>query len=962
MSDPKIAHLVSHTHWDREWYRTFHEFRVRLVRIVREVLDRLEEDPSFEHFLLDGQAVLLEDHLEVHPEDGPRIRRLVEAGALALGPWYVLPDEFLVSAEAHVRNLLVGKHVSAPLGGAQTVGYMPDSFGHVAQMPQILRRAGLDSFVFTRGQGDEADDLGWTFRWAAPDGSEVVAVNQADGYCNAGGLGHEELWHAHTIRTPDPDRAVEKVRELFARMAARRPEDVVLLNNGCDHFPPQAAFGEILAALGEGFPETTFRHVSLREHVDAARRQARDRHEGELLGGRDHPILSGVWSARLPLKQANDRAQTWLAQVAEPAAAAARFLHGRPYPHGLLLAAWKELLKNHPHDSICGCSTDEVHRDMEPRFAAAERTAREVVAADLEALAPSFGARPEDDRDTVIAVLNPIPARRDAVLDRLVVLQPFGDDLDRLGVVDENGRPVPFEVLDRRLCERFWGIDYRAMLDGESALARFGVYLDRFGDRMIRGEDRAADSDAFLHLRFLARDLPAVGHARFSVRETDEAPAPIEDPVRVERHTMENAKLAVTLHADGTFAVTDKASGEVWAGLGLLEDEADIGDEYDFSYAKEPGRVTSAGADGRVEAVEPGGLRGALATSFLLELPAAATEDRKGRTADTVLMPVRVTVSLDAGSALVDLDVRVDNLADDHRLRVRFPTPLAADTVLSDGHFAPIRRTVERPAGEGWVQPPPATVPQLDWSAVEEGGRGLAVLVRGLPEVEAFREDGRTGLAVTLLRAVGWLSRDDFPTRNRMNAGPTIPTPEAQCPGEHRFRLAVMPFAGDAIVAGVDAASQAWRIPCPTKQGVVAPSTAGGTGLVATTSGRTRVTAIKRHEAHESLVVRLVNLTGENVEEALDLGLSDGSRLAAESARGEARRDRSGGTATAVARARAARDRDGGGRAGRLVAAAGSLRSSSRVTISRRQTTVSMERTDRREVLTCVAHAFMLTA
>ena len=154
------AFIVSHTHWDREWYQPYHQFRVSLVRVVRELLDRLEGDAEFEHFVLDGQTILLEDYLEIHPEDRERLEKLVVQGSLSVGPWYILPDEFLVSGEATVRNLDIGCKTAKAFGGAQKIGYLPDSFGHIAQMPQILRGAGIDSFVYTRGNGDEIDELG----------------------------------------------------------------------------------------------------------------------------------------------------------------------------------------------------------------------------------------------------------------------------------------------------------------------------------------------------------------------------------------------------------------------------------------------------------------------------------------------------------------------------------------------------------------------------------------------------------------------------------------------------------------------------------------------------------------------------------------------------------------------------------------------------------------------------------
>ena len=209
--DKRQAFIVSHTHWDREWYLPFNRFRVNLVETVGKVLDRLESDPDFTHFLLDGQTCVLEDYLAAVPGDTQRVRNLVRRGALASGPWYILPDEFLVSGEATVRNLILGRRTGAAWGPVQKVGYMPDSFGHVAQLPQILRLAGLDSFVFTRGLGDEAPGLGWLFRWQAPDETEVLAVNQCEGLLQR--------------RCPGLQGAVARPHPAAGRSGGRRAED-----------------------------------------------------------------------------------------------------------------------------------------------------------------------------------------------------------------------------------------------------------------------------------------------------------------------------------------------------------------------------------------------------------------------------------------------------------------------------------------------------------------------------------------------------------------------------------------------------------------------------------------------------------------------------------------------------------------------------------------------------------------
>ena len=879
----RTAYVVSHTHWDREWYLPYHRFRVSLVRIVDQVLDALENDESFEHFLLDGQTVVLEDYLEARPEEAERIAALVRGGALSIGPWYVLPDEFLVSGEATVRNLLIGHAVAGEFGPVQKAGYMPDSFGHIAQMPQILRRAGIDSFIYTRGNGDELEELGLEYLWRAPDGSEVLAINQWGGYCNAAALGLAEMWHAHTRREIDTGRAVEQIGDLIERMETRTNCDVLLLNNGCDHHPPQKGFGTILESLREAFPDIEFVHGTLTDYVAAVRESgsAKNVRAGEMLGGRYHHILSGVWSARMRLKQQNDAAQTLLTGYVEPVAAYSHFLLGRPYPRGLIDYSWKLLMKNHPHDSICGCSTDEVHREMEPRFAGVVGTGEQLLSAELEYLTPAFGRQAEDDDETVVCVVNTLPFTRTEVIERLVVFQPPGVDSHRLRLHDEAGHPVPFTIVSKRYVERFWGIDYRGELFSSRQGDLFRKYVDHFGDRIVRAEADRDEADCFLTVQFVARDLPALSHCNYYFRHesdqvTEEAShrPPSVWAVRVVGNSLENDLVRVTLHHNGTFDVEDKRNGQVYPGLNLYEDTEDVGDEYDYSPAANSLTLTSAGTYGDIRAVEDTGLRAQLEVRYELHLPSALEKNRDHRRPDTVGCLTTTRVRLAAGSPLVEVEMDFENGARDHRLRALFPTPVVTDTVLSDGRFLLNERPLEKPDGTGWVQPPPATYPQQEFSLVSDGERGLAVLNRGLPEIEAARgKDGGARLALTLLRCVGWLSRDDFGTRNRANAGPTLHTPEAQCVGQQRFRYAVVPFAGNHIAAGIKDLSLRYRTQVLTKQGVRDQCVPGGVGLLEKTSERTCVSAIKKHETRDTLVVRLYNFTGSAVDETLRFGM-----------------------------------------------------------------------------------------
>ena len=351
--------VVPHTHWDREWYLPFEFFRLRLGSVVDGVLDALERDPSFTSFTLDGQAIVLEDYLEVRPENAGRLQALLEAGRLEVGPSYVLPDEILVGGESLVRNLLLGRRVCRRFGVEPSgAGYLPDSFGHPAQLPQILAGFGIGTFLFSRGLGDEVDDVGVVFRWRAGP-AEVVACQMLPHYDNFARL----TWFH------DAEERLRAIVERFAEAVSAAGQDEIVLANGSDHLPIEPELPQILDGLGSTFG-AHFRIGRYDEHTPVA--EGLPVYEGELVGSRLQNLLRGVNSARLYLKQANDRAERRLLSI-ETAAALRALREDAPDPAANLRLAWRDLLRNQPHDSICGCSCDEVHRDMVVRYEQLER-------------------------------------------------------------------------------------------------------------------------------------------------------------------------------------------------------------------------------------------------------------------------------------------------------------------------------------------------------------------------------------------------------------------------------------------------------------------------------------------------------------------------------------------------------------------------------------------------------------
>ena len=337
--------IVPHTHWDREWYAPFQTFRMGLVRLVDDLLDLMESDPAYRHFMLDGQLAVIDDYLEIRPEHEARLRALAAAGRISIGPWYILMDEFLVSGETIIRDLQAGLSRAADFGGAMPVGYLPDMFGHVAQMPQILAQAGLEHAVVWRGVPSAVD--GTAFVWAAPDGSAVRAEYLVAGYGNGAAL---------------PDDAKQLLRRVGAlvdeageRLGADAP---LLVMNGSDHLRPQPGLGRAVAEANALQDELALEITSLPAYLAGTTRDGLPTWTGELRSGWRSNVLMGVGSNRVDVKQAASRAERSLEQRAEPLSAL--FLPAERWPTRFLDLAWTLVLRNAAHDSICACSHDDV--------------------------------------------------------------------------------------------------------------------------------------------------------------------------------------------------------------------------------------------------------------------------------------------------------------------------------------------------------------------------------------------------------------------------------------------------------------------------------------------------------------------------------------------------------------------------------------------------------------------------
>jgi len=842
-------HVVSHTHWDREWYQPFEIFRLRLVDLIDRLLDLMEADPAFRYFNLDGQGIVLEDYLRIRPENEERLRRLIREGRITIGPWYVLNDEFLVSGEATVRSLLAGHRVVERFGPVMKVGYLPDQFGNIGQMPQILRGFGIDNCIFGRGW-QAVDGRKMEFEWVAPDGSSVLASLMAFWYNNAQDI------------PEDPESGARWAREIRERMAAVSGSRHLLLMNGVDHLEPQYNLSRALARINDALKEDVIEHSTLPRYVQALREEVQAGelellpHRGELREDRWGSILAGTLSSRVYLKQANERCQRLLEKYAEPASVWASIVgDGWKYPSGELDYAWKLLMENHPHDSICGCSVDAVHDEMMTRFAKVEQLGEALRERALRHIADRV-----DVDGLALVVFNPLSWQRTDVV-RAAVDVPLGQpdrmapsadpalDWPAMEILDVDGTSVPYTLLSSRKTAR--PVNHPEKLPEVQWVRRFEV-------------------------EFIAADVPPMGYRVYRLRRAERLPdfgAPMNNRDRASLFA-ETGQLDVC--PGGSPAVT-LMSGETAVfvpSVGALEDVGDVGDEYNHRRPERDVRILADASAGQRRWTAEGPVSCAAEIISSLRLPESASADGRDRSLRTVDCPLALTVRAYRGVPRVEVELQIENRARDHRLRALVSSGAeGADASVAGGAFEAVRRPLLLPSDWPATPPPSPFHPMDGWVDVSAGGRGLAVLVDGLREYELYDDEERT-LGITLLRCVGVLS-----------GGGEIPhvqqTPGAQCQGTHTFRYALYPHAGDWLEARVWRHALDYQVRLTAVQAgdlnrnrsIEHPSrTLPLTHSFASLSDDRLVpSALKREEKGDGLVLRFYNIAQEEVTAAVRL-------------------------------------------------------------------------------------------
>ncbi len=813
--------VIPHCHWDREWYQPHELFRWRLVQMIDELLDHMEAHPEFEYFNLDGQSIVIDDYLELRPENEARLKALIASGRIVIGPWWVQPDEFLPSGESHIRSFQKGIRFADRLGGSLRVGHCADQFGHIAQMPQIMKQLGLTSACLWRGVPDSIP--GWSFFWEAPDGTRLPVLYLRNSYSSG-------------YRLPtDPEEMTERSRRQERDLKEGAPG---VLMNGTDHSRMEAQVpGALAAAAGRGFE---YKMATLAQYERAVFDSGIDEvvHAGELRSPDRSNVLVGVLSARMNIKQRDFEVGAWLEKYAEPLELLAHLHHG-PDGGPALRHAWRVMLENSPHDSICGCSVDQTHREIFPRYDRSEQLAKEIARESMSHLV----RRLEVPAGGGMAVFRPVPHA-------LSVLEcTVPDSWSATAIKLPDGRTAPCSLSNHQPGEVLPAEEVSPRGAGRHLdFIREGRYDEKYveamtwqlAERRLEVETTVGGGLAVVDdetVREEVRQVAANGladSARVTVRRagtlTLRAVLPGTDTVGVELlvpagdegqpaksdlsatpNSIANATYELKFRK-GRLEVRDWQNGIELGAMNVYVSEGDRGDEYNADIL--PDAVLDPVLTELVE-VARDEVSAWMRYLTVLELPASLNPKRTRRARKhAALLPIMTTVTLWSGVPRIDFHVSVENTAEDHRLRALFPLPFKVTHAITENQFHVAERELTPPPWNG-VSPeqPPTTFPQKTFAAFEKGGQGIAVFNKGLQEGEVVTsKDGEQAYALTLLRCVGWLSRPDLVSR-RGGAGPTIATEDSQMPGSYEFDYALTSYFGDWRTATIQPLAHSFAYP-----------------------------------------------------------------------------------------------------------------------------------------------------
>ncbi|HFD0882954.1 alpha-mannosidase [Enterococcus faecium] len=859
----KKVYIISHSHWDREWYMAYEQHHMRLIELIDDLLELFEVDPSFNSFHLDGQTIILDDYLQVRPEKRQAIQQAINEGKLRIGPFYILQDDFLISSESNVRNMLIGMEESRKWGTPVMLGYFPDTFGNMGQTPQLMKQAGISAAAFGRGvkpigfdnQVLEAENYSSQYSemwWKGPDQTAIFGLLFANWYSNGNEIPVEK------------EAALAFWKQKLADAEQYASTNHLLMMNGVDHQPVQKDISKAIHLANELFPDYEFIHSNFTDYLEAVQKDVPEdlgSVEGELTSQETDGwyTLANTASARVYLKQWNTKVQRQLENITEPLATMAYEVSGN-YPHDQLDYAWKTLMQNHPHDSICGCSVDSVHREMIPRFEKADEVGKYLAQDSLEQLTAAIDTTgfPKDSFPFVIVNTAGMDKTGEAEITIELERKRFAEGIpEQLYQELENLPKRKYHV------ETKSGATIPAILSEETVQFGYDLPKDRF---------RVPYMARMIKVTLPLENMPAFSWETFVLVEGEAKAEEKETMIHQSGRIIENGPLHLTIEKNGTITMEDRKNKRKLNNLHIFEDIGDIGNEYIFKqpFCDQP-ILSSNKENSEVKVLVDTPEIAKISILQEMEIPVSADERlekeqqmvvefryRKAeRSKEKRILQIKTIMTIRKDSKKIDFETTLDNQMKDHRLRVLFPTKLHVEHHEADSIFEVVKRPNH--VSKSWENP---TNPQHQQAFVNihDEEYGVTVGNFGLNEYEVT-EDGQ--IAVTLLRSVGELGDWGY-----------FPTPEAQCLGEHRFNYSIE-LHGPEEKFSTYLHAYAAQIPFSTQQIKHHEGTLISKQQYLTIKSETfAITALKRSKFSDKVVVRGFNMSShlEKLEITKDNG------------------------------------------------------------------------------------------
>ena len=819
----KKVHIVPHMHWDREWYFSTEESRILLINNMEEILDTLENNPDYPFYVLDGQTAVLEDYFAVKPENKERVKKLVQDGKLIIGPWYTQTDEMVVGGESIVRNLLYGIKDCETFGDYMKIGYLPDSFGQSSQMPQILRGFDIKYSIFWRGTSERHGTDKTEFYWQSDEGSKVLVQLFPLGYAIGKYLPEDE------------QRLQDRIDKYFAVLDRGATTNNIILPNGHDQMPIQKNIFTIMEKLQKLYPDREF-FLSKYENVFAELEKADSLPtlKGEFLDGKYMRVHRSIYSTRMDIKAANTRIENKLTNVLEPLASLAYSL-GFEYHHGLIELIWKEMMKNHAHDSIGCCCSDKVHQEIFNRFFIAEEKIDQLIEFYKRKIVDSMETEWNHDR---LTAFNLLPYDRDEVMTVSVITK-----FKSFKLMNENGNEMEFAVLKSEIIDP-------GLIDRQ--IVHYGNY------------------DPFIKYTVQLRDrVPSLGYKTYFIAEDFKE---LENSAAA-KDTVETDFYEISVNPNGTINIYDKQLNKMFSNVLLLENGGDDGDEYDYSPLQNEELIYSDQVEAEVE-ITQNQYEGKIDIHYTLNVP-ENLEKRKEKERDSCV-DVHFVITIPNHKRVINVTCELDNHAGDHRLRALIPTGIASAFSISDNQFGFIKRDVYDQAmdvweQENWDERPDAIYPMLSFVSLSDGGHGVSVLTNSTREYEIIGDKSDT-IAITLFRSVGVLGKEELLRRPGRPSGIKLPTQDSQMLGKLTLDFAIVTHSGDPLSANAGRLAKEYLTPIQfynkipynaMKLNQAEAKTPVNYSLLKETNPEVVLSTLKKAEKADQLVLRFFNPTNQ---------------------------------------------------------------------------------------------------